>query len=335
MKKPLISILTPFKNTLRFLPECIDSILNQSYDSWELILVDDDSSDSSYNLVSYYSKRDSRIKLYKNSGHGIIEALRLAFVLSEGEYITRMDSDDIMHPEKLQIMYNDLFKFGTKHVALGLVKYFSEEPISDGYLRYETWLNALTQKGSNYNEIYKECVIPSPCWMVHRNDFIECNAFNPNLYPEDYDLAFRFYKHQYKCISSDKVLHFWRDYEKRTSKTHKHYSQSYFLKTKLQYFLELDYKPSRTLTVWGAGSKGKCIAKQLTNKNIPFKWINENPKKIEKNIYGSKLFNLEAFKQMKQPQSIITVANEKVQSQIKSFFDGLNMKPMEDYFFFC
>lgn len=335
MKSPLISILTPFKDTEEFLPECLDSILNQSYANWELLMVDDHSSDSSYQLVETYAKTDSRIQIFKNSGNGIIEALRLAFQCSNGDYITRMDSDDIMHPDKLQHMVNDLMKHGKKHIALGLVKYFSDERISDGYSHYESWLNDLTKKGTNYLEIYKECVIPSPCWMVHKDDLVECRAFNPNRYPEDYDLTFRFYEHDLKCIPSHNLLHFWRDYETRTSRNHEHYTQNYFLNIKLHYFLELDHDPSRILTVWGAGFKGKNIAKQLKKRDVPFVWICDNPNKIEKRIYGLKLFNFNYLKELKNPQNIVTVANKKTQLAIMAYFESQGLKSMLDYFFFC
>ena len=335
MQNPLISILTPFKNTQKFLSECLDSILDQSYDNWELVLVDDRSSDSSYELVETYAKKDSRIRLYKNPGSGIIEALRFAFSKSKGFYITRMDSDDIMHPEKLEHMLNDLLEHGRQHVALGLVKYFSNEGISDGYSRYETWLNGLTKQGANYSEIYKECAIPSPCWMVHREDLMACDAFNPSRYPEDYDLTFRFYKQGLKCIPSRHLLHYWRDYQTRTSKTHEHYAQNYFLGIKLHYFLELDYDNSLTLTVWGAGTKGKTIAKLLSEKGVPFVWICDNPKKVGKHIYGHELFNFDHLKHLQRPQSIVTVANEDAQNDIRAYFKLQKMKPMIDYFFFC
>ena len=263
MQKPLISILTPFKNTEAFLSDCLDSITNQSYSHWELIIVDDGSTDNSYELVLQYTKKEPRIKLYKNEGEGIIEALQLAFKQSQGDYITRMDSDDIMSKDKLKSLVSSLLHYGKKHVAVGGVQYFSAEGISNGYARYETWLNDLTRTGRNYSEIYKECVIPSPCWMIHREDFEACDAFNPNRYPEDYDLTFRFYKHGFTCIPCDRILHQWRDYSTRTSRTHKHYAQNYFLDIKLHYFLELDYDDKRPLTIWGAGTKGKTIAKAL------------------------------------------------------------------------
>lgn len=335
MQMPLISILTPYKNTSEYLTECLDSILNQSYKHWELCIVNDHSTDDSYKIVENYAKKDQRIKHFNNDGKGIIDALRLAFQNSKGQYITRMDSDDIMVPTKLEILLKKLLQHGKKHVAIGQVQYFKEGGVSNGYLRYEAWLNRLTSTGDNFSEIYKECPIPSPCWMIHRDDLIACDAFNPDLYPEDYDLTFRFYKHNFCCISCKKILHHWRDYDTRTSRTHEHYAQNYFLDIKLRYFLEIDYEPSRPLVVWGAGNKGKTIAKALVKQNIPFYWICNNPKKIGKQIYKQQLLPFENLEKLTTAQSIITVANENAQKQIKHYFESQNMQPMEDYFFFC
>ena len=335
MQQPLISILTPFKDVSLYIEDCLTSITNQTYSHWELLIVDDHSSDISYQIVEEFAKKDSRIKLLKNEGLGIIEALRTAFKHSKGMFVTRMDSDDVMSVDKLKTMSNQLLDYGKGHVALGLVKYFSTEGISNGYAKYEAWLNRLTKLGSNYSEIYKECSIASPCWMIYREDLITCGAFMPNRYPEDYDLTFRFYKYGYKCIPNDKILHHWRDYSTRTSRTHIHYAQNYFLDIKLHYFLELDYDSTRPLTVWGAGFKGKSIAKTLVKKHIPFFWICDNPKKIGKDIYGQKLLPFETLKEFHLPQTIVTVANDNEQLQIKDYFKNLNMKSMIDYFFFC
>lgn len=335
MQKPLVSILTPFKNTAHFLADCLESILLQTYSHWELIIIDDSSTDGSYKIVEAFAKKDSRIKLIKNSGDGIIEALQLAFKQSKGDLITRMDSDDIMYPKKLEVLVNNLLLHGKHHVAIGLVNYFSKNGIKEGYKSYEIWLNKLTRTGNNYTEIYKECVIPSPCWMVYRNDLLNCGAFNPNTYPEDYDLAFRFYKNNYKCIPCNKVIHNWRDYSSRTSRTHIHYAENHFLDLKLNYFLELDYDQYKTLVIWGAGAKGKKIAGSLLQKEIPFEWICDNPKKIGRDIYGKILKPFNYLETIENPQSIITVANKISQKEIKNFVKNLNMKPIIDYIFFC
>ncbi|WP_047245649.1 glycosyltransferase [Maribacter thermophilus] len=335
MKNPLVSILVPYKNTQAYLPACISSILEQTYDQWQLIAVNDHSTDNSPEVVAEFSKKDYRIININNHGKGIIAALRTGFAHSKGSFITRMDSDDIMVPHRLDYMVRALLKNGTGHVAVGQVNYFSDRGISNGYDRYEKWLNKLTAKGTNYSEIYKECVIPSPCWMTYREDFIKCGGFSPDRYPEDYDLTFRFYENHLKIIPCDQVLLLWRDYDTRTSRTSEHYAQNYFLDIKLFYFLKLDHDPNKTLVVWGAGNKGKKIARELLKKEIPFYWVCDNPKKIGKDIYGKKMLPFKILEELPNTQSIITVANEEAQKEIKDYFNSRNMQPMTDYFFFC
>lgn len=335
MQEPLVSILIPFKNTEDYLEDCLISILNQTYSPWEVLAVDDASTDDSYGIVKSFAEKDSRIMLFKNNGSGIIDALKLALSKSKGKLITRMDSDDIMEPRKLEILSTNLTKHGRNHVAIGLVKYFAEDGVKPGYKSYENWLNMLTKLGINYTEIYKECVIPSPCWMVYKTDLLVCDAFNPNAYPEDYDLTFRFYKHNLKCIPCDTVLHNWRDYSTRTSRTHIHYAQNHFTSLKTRHFLDIDYNPEKTLTIWGAGTKGKKTAKILVEKRIDFEWICDNPNKIDKNIYGVTLKSFETLAHIKNPQSIITVANKKAQKEIRAYLTKLEMKPLKDYVFFC
>ena len=193
MQRPLVSILIPFKNTANYLEDCLESLLKQTFTSWELLIVDDGSTDDSRIIVQKYTDKDSRIQLFNNQGKGIIEALRTAYSHAKGTFVTRMDSDDIMMENKLMELQKSLQTQGRGHLALGKVRYFSEAGIGDGYKRYEVWLNSLTTKGNNFDEIYKECVIPSPCWMVYKTDFDKCGGFTPNTYPEDYDLAFRFF----------------------------------------------------------------------------------------------------------------------------------------------
>ncbi len=335
MSAAKVSLLMPFKNTVDYIGDCITSILDQTYENWELLAVNDHSTDGSESIVKQYEAGDKRISLLSNAGRGIIDALRTAYNESDGLYVSRMDSDDLMKPEKLEHMVNQLGSAGKGHVALGQVKYFSDEGISEGYKKYEEWINLLTNTGSNYTEIYKECVIPSPSWMVHREDLQECGAFNNNRYPEDYDLTFRFRKHQLKCLPCKKVLHLWRDYPSRTSRTSEHYAQNSFLELKFHYFLELDHDTNRPLALWGAGDKGKTLAKLLLESKIYFYWLCDNPRKIGKKIYGQELLPYQTLAALNQPQSIISVANPEAQKEIGNYLKDLQMKGFRDYYFFC
>ncbi|RTE51835.1 glycosyltransferase family 2 protein [Arenibacter aquaticus] len=335
MNKSNISILIPFKNTEEYLPQCIESTLNQSYENWEILAVNDHSTDKSGHIMNDFAMNDERIKVIDNEGNGIIAALRTAYSRASGTFITRMDSDDVMAQNKLENMYISLQEHGQGHIALGKVEYFSDEGLGGGYKRYEQWLNRLTEQGSNYTEIYKECVIPSPCWMVYKNDLDKAGAFLPNRYPEDYDLAFRFYELGLKCIPTQALLHYWRDYSTRTSRTSEHYAQNYFLDIKLHYFLKLDHLPQRPLVLWGAGNKGKEVAKSLLSLKTNFIWVCDNSKKIGKTIYGKKMAHYSEIGQLNNPQLIITVANEEAQKFIEDFLLSLGKRPNSDYFFFC
>lgn len=335
MNQPLVSIIMPVKNTKKYLNECVNAILNQSYSNWELLAVNDNSTDNSFGILSAFAENDNRIKVFNNDGNGIIPALQLGYTKSVGNFITRMDSDDVMTETKLELMTNDLLLNGKGNIALGLVQYFSEDGIGEGFSKYETWLNGLTEKGTNFTEIFKECVVPSPCWMVYREDFENCGGFNSTTYPEDYDLVFRFYEQGLKCLPSNNLLHLWRDYPARTSRTHEHYADSSFIEIKINYFLKLNYDSTKNLVVWGAGKKGKFVAEFLLKNNIPFQWICDNPKKIGKEIYNQKMLPFTALDELENTQSIVTVASPKAQEEIKKYFHQKDQQAMKDYFFFC
>jgi len=331
--KNLISIVIPVRNGEKYLKECLDSIVNQTIINWELIIVNDNSTDATVAILNEYAKKESRIICLNNKGKGIIDALQTGYSKSTGNLITRMDADDIMTDNKLEVLSANLLKSGVGHLATGKVKYFAEE-LGDGYKNYEIWLNSLIKKGINYQEIYKECVIPSPCWMVFREDFDKTGGFKPNIYPEDYDLCFRFYKQKLKVIPENKTLHHWRDYSARTSRTDENYADNFFLDLKMNYFLELDYNPNRPLEVWGAGRKGKEIAKSLITKNIDFHWVCNNKNKIGKDIYGKIMQAESEIFSVENPQIIVAVGNLKEQNIIKKIVESKGLKPNLDYFFF-
>ncbi len=330
-----VSILIPVKNTEAYLAQCIQSILDQTFPYWEVLAVDDHSTDSCLHILTSYAQGDARIKVYKNQGNGIIDALRTAFSMATGTLITRMDSDDRMASHKLEVMVHNLENTGPGHLALGKVKYFSAKKLGKGYKSYEKWLNSLTEEADNYTEIYKECVIPSPCWMVYKTDLDLVGAFTPNRYPEDYDLAFRFYQHGIKCIASSEILHHWRDYEQRTSRTHEHYAENSFLHLKLHYFLKLDHHKERPLLLWGAGKKGKRIAKRLISRHISFGWLCNNSNKIGKVIYGKTMQHYKCLENYKDAQIIVTIANKEAQEFIRDYLSDLVKIPSKDYYLFC
>jgi len=119
-----VSIITPLYNSSKFLDETIESVLNQTYENWEMILVDDGSKDNSVDIVKAYQKNDDRFRLYileKNSGSGV--ARNKAIKESTGQIIAFLDSDDIWVNTKLE-----------KHVAFMIKTDAAFSHTSYGYM---------------------------------------------------------------------------------------------------------------------------------------------------------------------------------------------------------
>lgn len=322
----------PTKNAEKHIAECLTSIINQSFKDWELLVVNDHSTDSTRAILEEFSTKDERITFFDNKGNGIIKALQLAYKNTTGTYVTRMDSDDIMPNNKLKLMNNALQR-NPDSLITGYVRYISDNELKGGYIYYQNWLNSLVDNNSHFTEIYKECVIPSPCWMVSKKNFEQCGAFNSETYPEDYDLTFRFYENKIPIVSLQEELHIWRDHQERASRNDDNYSDNSFLDIKMYYFLKLDFDKSKTLVIWGAGKKAKNIANILLKNDIPFEWACNNPNKIGHTIYDVEMQNIQTvFSEKSQYQSIITVANKDAQKEIKRFAET---KENLELFWFC
>ncbi|HKK75124.1 MAG TPA: glycosyltransferase family 2 protein [Saprospiraceae bacterium] len=324
-----ISILMPVYNAAPYLEECLESILSQTFPDWVLWAVDDFSTDNSASILEAFAKKDSRIRPLPNTDKGIIPALRTAFAKSTGQLLTRMDADDKMPVQKLALMQAAMRKAGRGHLATGRVQYFSQKGIQDGYRRYEQWLNHLVHEDRHYEEIYRECVIPSPAWMVYREDLLRCEAFKPNRYPEDYDLVFRFYQYGLKVIPIPELLHYWRDHRDRSSRTMAQYANQSYFKLKIPWFLTLDREAGRPLVLWGAGNKGKQVAKMLLQTEEDFRWVCDNQAKIGLDIYGLRMQHYQAITQMDDPQVLVLVSNPEDQVLIREQLEAWRV----DYFF--
>lgn len=103
MKENLVSIITPMYNSGKFIRNTIESVLNQTYEDWEMIIVDDCSKDESPEIVKSYTKKDERIKYIRVSENkGVSNARNVALKNASGRYIAFLDSDDIWEITKLE-----------------------------------------------------------------------------------------------------------------------------------------------------------------------------------------------------------------------------------------
>jgi len=310
----------PFKNEGKFLRKTLETILNQEVD-FELIAVDDHSSDGSWELIEGI---DKQFKLFKNEGRGTIDALKTAYKKSSGDFITRMDADDLMPKNKLKELKRILIAAGRGHVSTGRVEYFSDGELGAGFIKYADWLNGLCERDDHFTHIFKECVIASPNWMMYREDFEKIGGFGDSIYPEDYHLVFKMWQAGLKVVSSDCITHLWRDHAGRASRNLEVYRDQKFYDLKLDFFLKTKCDD---ITLWGAGPSGKKLAKKLLERRVEFRWVTGNLRKVGKFIYGVEIKLLDEVKD----NVILAVTQKDASDGIVKF---LKDREIDNYYFF-
>lgn len=116
----IVSVVIPVYNVEKYLGRCINSVLNQTFKKFELILVNDGSKDKSLEICKEYEKRDSRIKVINTSNHGSSSARNTGMSYASGEWIIHFDSDDWVEPNILQLLYEKAISEDVDIVACGL-----------------------------------------------------------------------------------------------------------------------------------------------------------------------------------------------------------------------
>ena len=185
MKNKLVSVIIPVYNVELYVKEAIQSIQNQTYKNLEIIIIDDGSSDNTYEIVKELAKEDTRIKLYKNDVNlKIVKTLNRALSLSSGEYIARMDGDDISAPDRIEKKVDFLEKnkefdlLGCSMTAIDIngneigktVHYSSQDILING-LKYVTPVSHI--------------------WVARKNVYNKLNNYREISGVEDYDFLLR------------------------------------------------------------------------------------------------------------------------------------------------
>ena len=180
---PLVSVVLPFYNA-PFLKEAIDSILQQSYQHFELILVNNGSTDESVELARSYE--NDQISLINEEKRGVVHAANAGIRQARGTFIARMDADDIAYPHRLKHQVEMLLSNEKVDVASGLVEYLGP-PENAGFIHYVNWLNEITEPEEIYINQFVEFPIANPTMMIRKSLFDQHGMFSDGDFPEDYE----------------------------------------------------------------------------------------------------------------------------------------------------
>ena len=120
MENKLISIIVPVYNVEEYLKQCLDSILEQTFSDYEVILVNDGSTDNSGLICQEYAEKDSRIRYFEKENGGLSDARNYGIEQAQGEYLTFVDSDDFLDKMHLNVLYTALV---SNNVDISIVNY--------------------------------------------------------------------------------------------------------------------------------------------------------------------------------------------------------------------
>lgn len=207
----LVSIVLPVYNGETYLKISIESCLNQTYKNWELLIIDDGSTDGSAAIAKEYEKRDKRIHYFKNEENlKLPRTLNKGFSLAKGTYLTWTSDDNYYLPRALEEMVKTLKK-GTCEFVFASCAVINEQGETLSVIRApEDYVHAIW----DHNFV-------AACFMYSRNVYETIGEYDPALFLcEDYDYWLRIFA-QFPIGCIDELLYAWRKHEKSLSFTHR------------------------------------------------------------------------------------------------------------------
>jgi len=285
---PNVSILMAVRNEARYLTAALRSLQRQSLTNWELVVIDDGSTDATPQLLANAAAGDDRIRVLQQPAHGLVTALTLGLRHCRAGIIARMDGDDICHPQRLQLQLDYLNHHRAVDVVTCGIRHFPGRLITNGMRAYEDWLNSLHGHDEIVRDLYVEAPLVQPSVMLRRSALDAAGGYQDNGWSEDYDLWLRLAQNGARFARLPQTLFFWRDHAQRITRTSPGCTLEAFRACRLHY-LRRDYlRDSKHITLWGAGSEGKAWQRLLQENNIAVqRWIEVDPRKIGQTIHNA------------------------------------------------
>jgi len=183
----LVSVLLPVYNAERYLAEAVESILNQSFSDFELLITDDGSTDSSLQILQSYATQDPRIRLKSRANRGLIFTLNEMLAEAQGELLARMDADDIATPERLALQ-TEFLQSHPDVVCLG-----GAFDLIDAQGRCVQWIPMPEQNAEIQQLLLMgRTIINHPCALIRRTALQQIGGYDPQMPTvEDLDMLLK------------------------------------------------------------------------------------------------------------------------------------------------
>jgi glycosyltransferase involved in cell wall biosynthesis len=286
----------PCYNAAATLQEALDSLLCQTLSDFEIIAVDDGSTDATWQILQARAAQEPRLRLLSQPHTGIIPALNAGLAQCEAPLIARMDADDRAHPERLEKQVAYLQAQPEIDVVSCRVAGFPVQEVRQGFALYLEWLNGLLSDEEIRREIFVESPLPHPSLTFRRAALLRVGGYQDHGWAEDYDLLLRLYLEGARFAKLPEVLLEWRDHPPRLTRSDPRYSLENFLRAKAFYLMRGPLVGRDAVIIWGAGMMGRRLGKQLERQAAPLAaYIDIDPRKIGDARRGRPILSPEAL----------------------------------------
>ncbi|MDH3646238.1 MAG: glycosyltransferase [Gammaproteobacteria bacterium] len=276
----------PVRNAQSTLDECLQSIRAQTFADFELLIVNDHSTDDSAQIVADFASNDHRCRVLNSAATGIVAALTAGLAQARSGLIARMDADDLMMPDRLARQFEHMSRHPDTVVLGSCVSQFPT--LSDGYREYLSWQNQCTSAKDIRDEIFVESPFAHPSVMFRRTRIVEAGGYRQGDFPEDYELWLRLHALGIRMEKLPEVLLQWRDTPERLSRQDRRYRRDAFDKLRADYLAkDLRFRNAGKFVIWGAGRRTRKRCAWLLQKGFrPSAWIDIDPRKIGNRLDG-------------------------------------------------
>ncbi len=309
---PTISVLMPVYQAEATLAEALASLRRQTFTDFEIVVVDDGSTDGTARLLAAWQRREPRLRVVRQPHQGIVTALNAGLEAVQAPWVARMDADDAAHPHRLAWQWAFVQQHPQVDVLGTLARPHPAGAQGEGMRAYLAWQNRLWTHEAICRERFIESPLVHPTVLFRRAVVRAAGGYRAGPWLEDYELWLRLAQRGARFAKVPAVLLDWRDHPRRLTRTDPRASLENLLRLKAHYLALGPLADRDAVILWGAGMAGRRLSKHLLREGVPLRaFVDIDPRKIGRTRRGLPIFAADAlprlWKQAARPAVVVAV----------------------------
>jgi cellulose synthase/poly-beta-1,6-N-acetylglucosamine synthase-like glycosyltransferase len=320
--RPEVSVLLPAFDAEATLAGALESVRRQTLARFECVVVDDGSRDGTADLARRVAARDARFRVLARPHGGIVAALTAGLEACRAPYVARMDADDLMRANRLEVQVAQLREDRSIDAVGGHVRLFPRAILGRGWRSYETWLEGVATPEDIAREAFVECPIAHPT-LVARTDVLRSHGWRDRPWPEDYDLVLRLLARGRRLAVVRRRVLSWRRGPGRLSDRDPRYSDDAFARCKAHFLARGFLAGSDRFRLLGYGHTGRALTRALADEGLrPERIVDLHPARLGQMIAGAEVVPPERIGTPSEgPPVLASIARAGPRAEIRGFLE--------------